>query len=122
ARRPGHDARFAPERLAKRLDALARLGARPEDGVAEAFVEAPPEADGLLRPRLSFEQIGLVDDEAGVEVVGLGHHEEAVHEARVELGLERRLDAPRGVHVGRDDVLAPDAPPGRPAAELVAAR
>src|SRR5690606_16883966 len=39
-----------------------------------------------------------------------------------ELGLERRLDAPRGVHVGRDDVLAPDAPPGRPAAELVAAR
>src|SRR5690606_3487185 len=119
ARRPGHHARLAEERGAEGAHALARHGAREQDGVAEPRVEVLPEGEGLLRARLPREEVRLVDDEAGVEVVRLGHDEEAVYEAGVELRLERRLHAPRRVHVGRDHVLLADAAAGGAAAELV---
>ena len=116
--RAGDDADPAGQPIPEPIDVDRAARRHVLDRVADALV-LPEQLTGL---RLA-DQVDLVRDQHGVDLVGLGDDEEAVHQAQVRRGIRAGEDDQHLVDIGDEQVLAPyPARSGLAAAELGAPR
>lgn len=105
ARLPGYQRCFAPQKILQSVQPIARFSGDEQHFVTDAFVKVFQDLEGFQC--VVVVEVGLVEGDAGGDVVWLGHEQEAVNKPLLQVRLDDGGDEQRLVHVGGDEVHVP---------------